>query len=396
MEIQSIEQLSDESFRQSAFPVCRSGVFFAHAGVTALPRCAAEAVIDYTRQSMEAHQEFGDVLRRINELRQISASLLGAQAREIALLGPTSLGLSLFANGLSWREGDEIIGYLDDYPANVYPWKNLERLGVRFVNLVPDRPGEITPDLVAAAFTSRTKLVALASCHFLTGYRIDVDAIGRLAHAHGALFSLDAIQTLGAFETRVDHVDFLSADAHKWMLGPLAAGIVYVKEAHFDRLRPTLLGAWNVRSPNFIAAEGIEFEATARRYEPGVLNCAGLFGMDASLRMLLGLGMDQISQRLLDLKAHLVRGLRSRGYVLHGPAEGARASAITTFSRPRTDLAQLFQFLSRKGLTASLRHNRKQQPLLRFSPHFYNTEAECDRVLAWMDEFEAENRATPA
>lgn len=396
MEIQSIEQLAEESFRQSAFPVCRSGVFFAHAGVTALPRCAAEAVIDYTRQSMTAHQEFGDVLRRIQGVRQVCADLIGAMAREIALLGPTSLGLSLFANGLSWREGDEIVGYLDDYPANVYPWMNLARLGVRFINLVPDRPGEITPDLVAAALTSRTRLVALASCHFLTGYRIDVDAIGRVIHEHGALFSLDAIQTLGAFETRIDHVDFLSADAHKWMLGPLAAGIVYVKETHFERLRPTLLGAWNVRSPNFIAADGIEFEPTARRYEPGVLNCGGLFGMEASLRMLTGLGMERVSQRLRHLKHHLVQGLQSRGYSIHGPVDGPRASAITTFSRPQTDLPALFQFLSGKGVTASLRHNRQQQAFLRFSPHFYNTEAECDQVLAWMDQFEAENGATPA
>jgi len=224
MHLDSIDQLADEEMRQAAFPVSTRCTFLGHAGVTALPRAAADAVIDYTRECAEQDQEFEGVLRRVQAARQTCADFIGAAPQEIALLGPTSLGLSLFANGLPWQAGDEVVCYLDDYPANVYPWKNLERLGVRVVLLQPERPGEITPELVAGALSPRTRLVALASCHFLTGYRIDVDAIGRLVHNHGALFSLDAIQTIGAFATRVDHVDFLSADAHKWMLGPLAAG----------------------------------------------------------------------------------------------------------------------------------------------------------------------------
>ncbi len=204
-------------------------IFFAHAGVTALPAFVADAVCDYTRQSSENQQEFDDVLRQVKEARQTCAAFIGAKAEEIALLGPTSLGLSLFANGLPWREGDEVVCYHGDYPANVYPWIDLRRRGVVVRYLDPEHPGEITPELVAAALTSRTRLVALATCHFFTGYRIDVDAIGALLHERDVLFSLDAIQTLGAFPLDVAraHVDFLSADAHKWMLGPLAIGIVY-------------------------------------------------------------------------------------------------------------------------------------------------------------------------
>ena len=127
--------------------------------------------------------------------------------------------------------------------------------------LEPERPGEITPEVVAAALTPRTRLVALATCHFFTGYRIDAEAIGALLHERDVLFSLDAIQTLGAFPLDVAraHVDCLSADAHKWMLGPLAIGIVYVKRERFELLRPTLLGAWNAVSPNFNALDEIRF-----------------------------------------------------------------------------------------------------------------------------------------
>ncbi|MEM0970744.1 MAG: aminotransferase class V-fold PLP-dependent enzyme, partial [Verrucomicrobiota bacterium] len=326
--------LTEESYRQREFPVTESTLFFGHAGVTALPRCVADAVCDYTQACSRSDQEFDGVLRRIEDVRATCAELIGARPGEIALLGPTSLGLSLFANGLSWNPGDEVLCYRDDYPANVYPWKNLERQGVVIRYVEPEVPGAITPELVEASLSPKTRLVALASCHFLSGQRIDVDAIGKLVHEHGALFSLDAIQTLGAFETKVDHVDFLSADSHKWLLGPLAAGIVYVAEEHFERLRPTLIGAWNVRSPQYVAQETIEFEPSARRYEPGVLNCAGIFGMQAAITMILNLGLPTISERLLHLRKYLGEGLTSRGFSVWEPKDRHLRSGITTVSGP--------------------------------------------------------------
>jgi selenocysteine lyase/cysteine desulfurase len=383
----TLTDLADEEVRRREFPVCRRKVFLAHAGVTALPRRVADAMTEYTEACCEDDQEYEGVLRRIQETRATCARLIGAKPREIALLGPTSLGLSLVANGLPWEPGDEVVAYPDDYPANVYPWMELERRGVRLVPLRPEHPGQITPDVVERALSPRTRLVALASAHFLTGYRIDVEAIGRLVHDRGALFCLDAIQTLGAFETRVEHVDFLSADAHKWMLGPLAAGIVYVKEDHFERLRPTLLGAWNVRSPQFLARDRVEFEDGARRYEPGVLNCVGLFGMKAALELLLDLGLPVISSRLLALKGTLVEGLRARGLEIHGPESGPAAHAITSCRTgdARLDLGALFRFLRQRGIVASCRQSRDGATLLRFSPHFYNTPQELEKLFAEID-----------
>lgn len=374
--------LASESARLAAFPVAREQIFMAHAGVTILPRCAAKAMQDYVEQSCLQHQEFADAYRAVNETRKIAADLIGAKASEISLLGPTSLGLSLVANGMPWHEGDEVICYQDDYPANVYPWLELRRRGVVVRFLRPANPGEITPELVDGALTKRTRLVALASCHFLTGYRIDVDAIGRLLHSRGVLFCLDAIQTLGAFETRVDHVDFLSADAHKWLLGPMAAGIVFVREEHQEMLRPTLLGAWNVKSPNFVAQDEVAFERGGRRYEPGVLNMAGILGMRASIEMLTGIGIPKVSHRLLALKAHIIRRLTPLGFQFIPPVEGPRASGITTAWRDPslTPVDKVFEHLAAHGVIISLRHNRQGRAHLRFSPHFYNTEAEIDRV----------------
>ena len=154
------------------------------------------------------------------------ARFIGAQLDEISFTGPTSSGLNAIANGLDWTQGDEVICYLDDYPANVYPWLALERRGVKAVLLETARIGEITPEIVEQALTERTKLVALASANFCSGYRIDLEAIGALCAERGVLFSVDAIQTLGAFPIALDRIDFLSAGAQKWMLGPSGAGIL--------------------------------------------------------------------------------------------------------------------------------------------------------------------------
>jgi cysteine desulfurase/selenocysteine lyase len=375
----------DEAERQRLFPVSRKMRFFAHAAVTALPACVAEAMQDHLRQASEGPQEFGEVLRDVKNTRQICADFIGAEPDEIALLGPTSLGLSLFANGIEWQPGDEVICYAGDYPANVYPWIDLRRRGVVMKLLEPERPGEITPELVEAALSPKTRLVALASAHFFTGYRIDVDAIGSLLHARGVLFSVDAIQTLGAFPFSVNHVDFLSADAHKWMLGPVAIGIVYVKRQHFSLCRPTLLGAWNVFSPNFIAQDEVRFVPTAQRYEPGVLNVPGIYGMKAALELFQSVGQDRIAARLLELKAYLVDRLRQRGFEIHGPAEGPNASGITTFRHPTLSATELHPKLEKAGVVSSLRHDREGRDYLRWSPHFYNTEAELDVALAALD-----------
>ncbi len=372
-----------EAERLEQFPVAKSQIFTGHAGVTALPRCVADAMRDYITRSCEQHQEFGAVIKDMARARKRSAELIGANADEIALLGPTSLGLSLFANGLDWKPGDELICYQDDYPANVYPWTNLRRLGVEVKFLKPETPGKITPELVEAALTPRTKMVALASCHFLTGWRIDVDAIGRLLHERGVLFSLDAIQTLGAFSTRVEHVDFLSADAHKWLLGPLAIGIVYVARRNFERCHPTLIGAWNVHSPNFITQDDIAFTGTAQRYEPGVLNTTGMYGMLAAIDLLLECGLDAVSARILDVRDYLHRALEELGFESLSPSpDEPLRSGILTVRHPAHGSAQLFAAFERAKITASLRNTRSGDAWLRFSPHFYNTREEMDRIVA--------------
>ncbi|MFO1441617.1 MAG: aminotransferase class V-fold PLP-dependent enzyme [Verrucomicrobiaceae bacterium] len=375
------ELLADETRRQEEFPVARDSIFLAHAGVTILPRRVTRVMQEHLEDSCVRMQEYPEAWKAVTETRGVAARLIGAKASEISLIGPTSIGLSLVASGLPWRAGDEVVMNPDDYPANVYPWRDLERHGVIVRELKPERLGEITPELVEAALTPRTRLVALASCHYLSGYRIDVDAIGQLVRGRGIWFCLDAIQTVGAFDTRVDHVDFLSADSHKWMLGPMTAGIFYVRDEWQDTLRPGLLGSWNVRSPNFIAQAGIEFERGGRRYEPGALNINGILGMRAGIELIEEMGISGISRQLLQLKKRLHERLKPLGFEFLGPSpESPAASGITTVWHPKLKLEPIQEGLAAQRIAVSLRHTRDGRAHIRFSPHFYNTVAEMDRV----------------
>src|SRR5690349_19648600 len=167
----------------------------------------------------------------------------------------------------------------------------------RFLNL--RELGRIRKIDVEGQVDESTRLVALASCHFMAGWRIDLPAIGQFLRPRNILFCVDRIQTVGAFPTLVEHVDFLAADAHKWLLGPLAAGIFYVRKEVQDRLRPTVFGWHNVRCPNYVAQEAIAHPPDARRYEAGSANLAGLAGLEAALQLLQEIGIETIAAELL-------------------------------------------------------------------------------------------------
>lgn len=368
--------LVDDALRRQAFPSLQHGLFFAHAGVAVLPHVAAEALRDFAETGSCHYQENESLWPRVAAARATAARLLGAKPHEIALLGPTALGLSLIARGLNWNPGDEVVYYPDDYPANVYPWLGLRELGVRPISLQPSQPGRITWDLIQTALSPRTKLVALASCHFLTGFRLDLPTIGTELKKRGILFSLDGIQTLGAFPTLAEHADFISADSHKWLLGPVGAGLVYVREDRFDQLRPILLGSWNVKSPDFIAQDQIEFYEGARRYEPGTLNLPGIFAMQASMEMLLEAGLPTIASRILRLRQLLIERLEPLGYrsLLPPDLPQINASGIVTFRLPSgLDPQAMAHRLRAQRATVSWRKNRDGETFLRLSPHFYNT-----------------------
>jgi len=306
--------------------------------------------------------------------------LLRCDPEEISFTGPTASGLNTVANGLDWKPGDEVVCYLDDYPANVYPWLALERQGVKPVLLETPRLGEITPAIIERALSKRTRLVALASANNCSGYRIDLDAIGALCAERGILFSVDAIQTLGAFPVPLANVDFMSSGAQKWMLGPSGAGILYVKKTRHELLRPALIGGWNVVSPDFITQREVRFEGGGRKFEPGAYTHSVIAGLGAAVELLLEAGPAEVSARIALLTQVLRDRLVASGFEFLTPEEERNRCGILTFRHARAASEKLCEFLAENDVVLSNRFDRAKRSWLRVSPHFYNTSAEIEKI----------------
>ena len=376
------ELLANEQLRREEFPVTAECIFLAHAADCPLPRRVAQAIANYANQSATGDQEKFVYPKVVTDGRKLGAQLLNCQPEEVAFVGPTSLALSLIASGLQLRKNDNILIYFDDYPSNVYPWMALADRGVE-VRLMNTRGlGMIRPRDVVGQVDENTRMVALASCHFISGYRIDYQAIGRELRQRNILFCLDAIQTVGAFSTTVEHVDLLAADAHKWLLGPCGAGIMYVRRALQEHMTPPIYGWNNVRCPNYVAQEQIVFRNTAQKYEAGTHNLLGVVGLVAAMQLLVDLGIENISRELLRKRDWLIPALQAKGYSVLAPeASPETGSCIISFYRPKSDLTPLHQKLSEAKIMTSLRTDRTGQNFIRLSPHFYNTDSELQRTL---------------
>ncbi|MBN1206900.1 MAG: aminotransferase class V-fold PLP-dependent enzyme [Myxococcaceae bacterium] len=371
-----------DSYR-AEFPVLEQQLYFNHAGVAPTSLRAAAAVREWMEDVVHhgvKHERAWEA--RAEHVRRLAARIIGAQPEELAFVRNTSHGLGLVAEGLDWRPGDEVaVATSLEYPSNVYPWLHLRDRGVS-VREIAATQGGITPEAVAAALTPRTRLVALSSVQYASGYRTDLEAVGAVCERAGALLCVDGIQSVGCIPVDVkrSRVHFLSADSHKWMLGISGIGFLYVAREVLPRLRPVLVGwrsttdAWNFNRSHF------ELRADAGKLEEGSHAYTGIYALGAALELLLEVGVPAIEARIRELLATLEEGLRGMGCDT-GPAPEHRAG-ILTFLPPAGDPRALYGWLAEREVSLSLRRGR-----LRLSPHFYNRTEEVERLLGMVRDF---------
>ena len=375
------ELLQDESLRRREFPIANEQIYLAHAGVSPLPNRVAEKMMSVlvAAQSIDQDTAARDA---VEATRRSVADLLGVLPEEVALTGATSNALSLVASGFPFREGDNAVMYRDSYPSDVYPWLALESRGVEVRTVHPSRLGRIAVSDVLAQIDGRTRLVALDSCHFLTGLRLDVTAIGAALRSRGVAFCVDGIQTVGAFPLDLESVDFMAAGAHKWLLGPSGSGVLYVSRDWQDRLRPNGWGWHNLACSGFAAMDRLEYRSSARRYEPGTANLVGIAGLGAAVDLIREIGVPEIARELARKRVRLAAALAGAGFdILDGTEDASSRGGMLTVTHPERDLEERFRVLGENQVQVSLRTFRSAEKYLRFSPHFYNTDRELDTAI---------------
>lgn len=315
--------------------------------------------------------------QRIEQVRQKAAQLIGASPEEVAFVKSTSHGLNHVAQGLSWSGGENVVSYDHEFPSNIYPWKNLASKGVQ-LRMVGDKAGVIEPAELEKAIDANTRLVTISSVEFASGYRNNLKAISRVCREKGVLLCVDAIQSLGALalDVKRDGIDFLSADAHKWLLGPEGVGIFYVSKELLDRLNPAYVGWHSVKNASQFLPYHFDLKEDAAKFEEGSHNLMGIFALGGCLSLFEEIGIDRIEKRIIEITDYLVTGLEKRGFKIKTPRDKLQQkSGIVLFESPG-DPAEIVSKLAEKKIYITARNG-----LLRASPHFYNTEDEIDQLL---------------
>lgn len=360
------------------FPITLHYNFMDHAAVAPLCGRAASAMRRYIEQAETHAYARGGLYLDSRRARAASAKLINADSDEVTFVKNTSEGLSMVANGLNWRNGDNVVTTNVEFPANVYPWQALQARGVQ-VRMALEEDGRIPLERILDLIDNRTRLVTISSVQYASGFRTDLAALGEHCQRRGVFLCVDAIQSLGVLPVDVEamHIDFLSADAHKWMCGPEGIGVFYVRKDIQGHLRPTTIGWASMKGMMDFARYQFEFHDDARRYDSGSYNLAGVYALGGCVELLLELGIPNVEQRVLALTNRLVTGLRTKGYRIVSSREKGEASGIVAFISDRHDHEQIQLHLEGEyRLVISTRSGR-----LRASPHCYNTEKEIDQLV---------------
>ncbi len=364
------------------FPITRNCVFFNNAAVSSPPTRVADAVGELFRQFSEVGiKRYPQWMQQVNETRSLFARLINAEPLQVCFTGNTSDGLSAVASGLEWKSGDRILLPYPDFPANVYPWLNLEREGVQ-VDFFPKENGRFQPEDIEKALRPGTRLLAVSSNDFSTGFLCDLEALGDLCRRKELLLCVDGIQSLGAVPMDVKKygIHFLASGGHKWLLSTMGIGALYIAEEANPLVRPVRVGWRSVENEEDFYHLDLTLKRDARRFEPGTLNISGITALGVSLGMLLEIGIEKIHTRILEVTDLIAEGLAWRNLPVISPVERKHRSGIISFV-PR-DAAGFFHYCLGKNVMISQRGDA-----VRLSPHFYSNEADVEAFFTVLDEY---------
>ena len=368
----------DQVRLREEFPVVAETVFFNHAAVSPMPRraCAAGQAV-FENRCLRASADYFRWQATVARARERTARLLGTTPDRVAFTGNTSHGLSLVAGGIDWRPGDRVAVTWPDFPTLRFPFDNLAARGVTVVEL-PKHDGRLDMD-AARRLVPGCRLVVAATVDWNTGVALPAAQLGALCREAGALYCLDAIQSLGALPLDVTAlgVDFLAAGCHKWQLGPMGLGIFYVAPRADAALAACVAGWRSMRDPESL---GLTFDPSldAGRFEPGTQDIAGISAYDASLSLLEEVGAQEVARRIFAVIDILAAGLAERGLPVVSPLTPEERSGIIAFSHP--DAPALYATLMGAGAAVSLRSGR-----IRLSPHCSNDASDAARFFALLD-----------
>lgn len=368
----------DKSLIRSFFPYLKNEIiYFNHAATGPISILVKKRLLDLLDEKTDkSSDDYNSFIKIADETRSLLSEFINCSPERIAFVDNTSNGLNIIANSIHWKKGDRVLLNDVEFPANVYPFLNLKRFGVE-IDFVKSENGYVTADQVIDSVKPGTKLISVSFVQFLSGYKIDLEKLGKYCRANNIIFCVDAIQGVGAVNIDVQKfkIDFLSCGTQKWLFGMQGLAFIYVDETFQTKITPANIGWLSIKDAWNLLDYKMDLKTSARVFEGGTLNAFGIYAFNASLNMLHNFGFDKIENEVISNTKYFIKKLNDIGIncLLSNCSENELAG-IVTIKTGNPDI--IFKELGKKRIICSLREN-----LIRFSPHFYNNFQEIDKVV---------------
>lgn len=362
------------------FPLNNDIIYLNHAAVAPWPLRTAHAVSSFAEQNVKlGATHYPDWVKVEYETKKQVCKLINApHSDDIAFLKNTSEALSVVAYGLDWHSNANIVTSNEEFPSNRIVWESLATQGVELKQV--SLHGSTSPeDALIQACDTNTRLLTISSVQYASGLRLDLEKLGEFCKQNNVLFCVDAIQSIGAvdFDVQAYQADFVMADAHKWMLAPEGIALFYCRSDKRDLLALKQFGWHMTDEPGAYTNIKWQIANSARRFECGSPNMLGIHALNASLSLLLEIGMDKVELSLLGKTGYLYDKISQLdNYEMISSIETGRYAGIVTFKHKTRPQNEVFEYLKSHNVICAERGGG-----IRFSPHFYTPMEVLDRAV---------------
>ena len=363
-------------------------IYLNNASVSVMPKISIEAMKQFLVSYSEMGPDSPESEIFINELwdktRSAISKLVKCQPEEIVITQSVTDGVNIVANGMNFSDDSNIIirGGEHEHHANYFPWLRLGKK-VNVKNLPIDENGGVTYSELKDLIDKKTGLVALSHGLYNSGLILPVKEIGEILQNQNIPYFLDTAQTVGCigdFDFVGTGCDFMSFNASKWLCGPMGTGVFYCNKKSSELLEPLSIGGESADSNK----DGkLEYKELPERFQAGFRNYVGLAGMESSITYLQKLGLDNIRRHIIKLSNLFIDEIgkmsESRIYV---PEDESLRTSIVSFDIGKNNPETVVSELAKKGIIITKREIL-DKPILRISPHVFNTE---DEILSVVEE----------
>ena len=361
-------------------------IYLNNASVSVMPKISIEAMkqflVSYSEMGPDSPESEIFIEELWDKTRGTVSKLVKCQPEEIVVTQSVTDGINIVANGISFSENSNIIirGAEHEHHANYFPWLRLgKKLNVK--SLPIDNNGGFTNSELKNLIDKNTRLVALSHGLYNSGLILPVKEIGEILQKENIPYFLDTAQTVGCigdFDFVDTGCDFMSFNASKWLCGPMGTGVFYCNKKSNELLEPLSVGGESADSNK----DGkLEYKELPNKFQAGFRNYVGLAGMESSITYLQSLGLDNIRKHIIKLSNLFIDEIgkmpESRIYV---PQDESVRTSIVSFDIGKNNPETIVSELAKKGIIIAKREIM-DKPILRISPHVFNTEDEILKVI---------------